>query len=207
MDKSNKAAHQTRSAMMSSEQENTGGNSSSSVKTAETLLRIVPMALCVSAMVVMLKNSQTNDYGSVSYSDLGGFRYLVYANGICAGYSFLSAFHTARTRTSNVSTMPIAWAYFFFDQVMTYAVLAAGAVSTEVVYLAYKGDTAISWSESCGEYGGFCKKATVSVIITFVTMACYVVLSLISSYRLFSKYDAPIISYSNKNVEIPAFSG
>ncbi|KAF5187765.1 Amino acid permease [Thalictrum thalictroides] len=74
------------------------------------------MTLCASAMAVMLKNTQTNDYGSVSYNDLGGFMYLVYANEICDGYSFLSSFHTARTHTFNVSTMPMAWTYFFFDQ-------------------------------------------------------------------------------------------
>lgn len=48
---------------------------SPTVRTAETLLRILPMALCVAALVIMLKDSQTNDYGSLSYSDLGAFRY------------------------------------------------------------------------------------------------------------------------------------
>lgn len=50
------------------------GSVSSAMRTAETLLRLVPMGLCVTALVVMLKNSQTNDYGSISYSDLGAFR-------------------------------------------------------------------------------------------------------------------------------------
>lgn len=48
------------------------------MRIAETMLRLVPMALCVAALVVMLKNSQTNDYGSFSYSDLGAFRYSSY---------------------------------------------------------------------------------------------------------------------------------
>lgn len=71
-------------------------------------------------------------------------------------------------------------------------ILAAGTVAAEVLYLANKGDNAITWSEACGEYGGFCHKATASVGITFGAVACYVVLSLISSYRLFTTYDAPI---------------
>jgi hypothetical protein len=50
----------------------------SGMRTAETMLRLVPMALCVAALVVMLKNSQTSDYGSLSYSDLGAFRYVQY---------------------------------------------------------------------------------------------------------------------------------
>lgn len=47
----------------------------SSMRTAETLLRLLPMGLCVAALTVMLKNSQTNnDFGSISYSNLGAFK-------------------------------------------------------------------------------------------------------------------------------------
>ncbi|OVA11847.1 Uncharacterized protein family UPF0497 [Macleaya cordata] len=171
---------------------------------AESLFRVVPMVLCVTALVVMLKNAMSNDYGSVSSSDLGGFKYLIYANGICAGYSLLSALYLAAVRppssssttTTTMYSQQTAWTVFFFDQVMTYIILAAGTVSAEVVYLAYKGDEAITWSEACGVFGGFCRKATVSVGITFAAVVCYVLLSLISSYRLFSSYDAPISSSS-----------
>lgn len=76
--------------------------------------------------------------------------------------------------------------------------MAAGAASTEVIYLAYKGDTNVTWSETCGSFGGFCKKATASVSITFIVSLCYVGISLLSSYRLFSKYEAPIGQYNNK---------
>ncbi|XP_062152942.1 CASP-like protein 2A1 [Alnus glutinosa] len=161
----------------------------SGMRTAETMLRLVPMALCVAALVVMLKNSQTSDYGSLSYSDLGAFRYLVHANGICAGYSLLSAIVVAMPRPS---TMSRAWTFFLLDQILTYVILAAGAVSSEVLYLAYKGDTSITWSAACGSYDGFCRKATASVAITFVAVVCYTLLSLLSSYKLFSKYDAPV---------------
>ncbi|RZC69165.1 hypothetical protein C5167_032254 [Papaver somniferum] len=168
--------------------------------TGESLLRVVPMVLSVVALVVMLKNAVANDYGSVSYSDLSGFQYLIYANGACAAYSLLSALYiTSVFRSSAATTAPSmsrrgAWTVFIFDQVVTYMILAAGSVSAEVVYLANKGDVAVTWSEACGSYGGFCKKATVSTGITFSVVGFYVILSLISSYRLFSKYDAPSIS-------------
>ncbi|XP_050220337.1 CASP-like protein 2A1 [Mercurialis annua] len=172
------------------------------MRTAETILRLIPMALCVSALVLMLKNSQTNDFGSVSYSDLGAFRYLVHANGICAGYSLLSAIIVAMPRPS---TMSRAWTFFLLDQVLTYAVLAAGAVSVEVLYLARKGDTAITWSAACTSFGGFCHKATASASITFAVVACYAMLSLVSSYKLFSRFGAPDVTYPSKAIEIPAF--
>ncbi|CAH2068563.1 unnamed protein product [Thlaspi arvense] len=126
--------------------------------------------------------------------------YLVQANGICAGYSLLSAVVAAVPRPSS---MPRAWTLFLLDQILTCAILAAGAMSTEVVYLAYKGDEAVTWSAACGSFGGFCRKATAAVALTFVVAICYAALSLVSSYRLFSKYDAPI-SCGGKGIELGA---
>ena len=91
------------------------------------------------------------------------------------------------------------------SQILTYVVLAAGAVSTEVLYLAYKGDNAIMWSDACSSFGSFCHRATASVIITFVVVCFYVVLSLISSYKLFTRFDPPATVDSNKNVEVAVF--
>ncbi|GMH13507.1 hypothetical protein Nepgr_015348 [Nepenthes gracilis] len=182
------------------------GNESGRMRTAETLLRLLPMGLCVAALVVMLKNSQTNDFGSLSYSDLGAFKYLVHANGICAGYSLLSAVAVAAVPWPY--TLSRAWTFFLLDQLLTYLILAAGAASAEVVYLAYKGDTAITWSAACGSYGGFCHKAMASVIISFVVVTCYVALALISSYRLFTKFEPPIAALSSSNgavSEVSAF--
>ncbi|KAI7737980.1 hypothetical protein M8C21_022826 [Ambrosia artemisiifolia] len=169
--------------------------SSSSIRMTEMLLRLIPVGLCVAALVVMIKDSESNDYGSLSYSNFTGFRFLVHANGILAGYSLVSAAFTSVPRPM---TMPRAWTFFLLDQVSTYLILAAGAVATELVFLAYKGDEQVTWSEACGTYGHFCRQETTSIIITFLVVVCYVLLSLISSYRLFSKYDAPV----NKEIEI-----
>lgn len=84
-------------------------------------------------------------------------------------------------------------------------ILAAGTVSAEIIYLAYNGDEAVTWSKECGVFNSFCNKATTSVGITFGAVACYVLLSLISSYRLFSAYEAPIPFLSGKSVEVTAF--
>ncbi|KAF0892607.1 hypothetical protein E2562_017326 [Oryza meyeriana var. granulata] len=215
------------------------------VRPVETLLRAAPLGLCVAAMAVMLRNSQTNEYGAVSYSDLGGFkyavsaastsylnflsaagftcvtrsissdlcsvffsgelinpRYLVYANGLCAAYSLASAFYIAVPRPATLSR---SWIVFLLDQVFTYLILAAGAASAELLYLAYNGDKEVTWSEACGVFGSFCRQARTSVAITFGSVACYILLSLISSYRLFSAYDPPQPSLGNKGVEIAAF--
>ncbi|KAJ8504447.1 hypothetical protein OPV22_005333 [Ensete ventricosum] len=150
----------------------------------------------------MLKNAQDNDYGAISYADLTAFKYLVYANGVCAAYSLFSAFYVAVPRSTTLSR---SWTLFFFDQVLTYAILAAGTMSAEIMYLAYKGDVKVTWSKECSVYGSFCKRATTSVGITFASVACYVLLSLVSSYRLFSAYETPIPFISSKGLEIASF--
>ncbi|CAI8586114.1 unnamed protein product [Vicia faba] len=174
------------------------------LRIVETFLRLFTIGLCVTALVIMLKNSEENEYGSVAYSDLGAFRYLVHANGICAGYSLFSAVIIAMPRPSS---MPRAWSFFLLDQVLTYIILAAGAVLSEVLYLAEKGLSTAAWSSVCGSFGSFCHKIKASLAITFVAVICYILLSLISSYRLFSKYDAPSSQVNNSNKDIAAFNG
>uniref|UniRef100_A0A7N0VE04 CASP-like protein n=1 Tax=Kalanchoe fedtschenkoi TaxID=63787 RepID=A0A7N0VE04_KALFE len=129
--------------------------------------------------------------------------YLVHANGICAGYSLLSAIFAARLQPSK----PRAWTFFLLDQALTYVILAAGAVACEILFLEHKGDEAVTWSEACGSFGKFCHRATASVVITFVSVLVYAGLSLISSYRLFTKYDAPVCFHSGKGTKNPVFQG
>ncbi|KAI5434580.1 CASP-like protein 2A2 [Lathyrus oleraceus] len=174
------------------------------LRIVETFLRLFTIGLCVTALVIMLKNSEENEYGSVAYSDLGAFRYLVHANGICAGYSLFSVVIVVMPRPS---TMPRAWAFFLLDQVLTYIILAAGAVLSEVLYLTEKGLPTAAWSSVCGSFGSFCHKIKASLAITFVAVICYILLSLISSYRLFSKYDSPSSQVNNSNKDIAAFNG
>uniref|UniRef100_A0A1D1YP05 CASP-like protein n=1 Tax=Anthurium amnicola TaxID=1678845 RepID=A0A1D1YP05_9ARAE len=173
-------------------------------KAAETVLRVVPMGLCLAAMAVMLKNTQeSGEFGDVSYADLSGFRYLVYADGICAAYSLFSAFYTAATARRPPS-LSRSWTLFFFDQVVTYVVLAAGAAAAEILYLAHHGDKEVTWSKACGVFGGFCRRAAASAGATFGAAACYVGLSLVSSHRLFSSYSAPHVPFLPKAVEVAA---
>jgi hypothetical protein len=80
----------------------------------------------------------------------------------------------------------------------------------EVVYLAENGDTATLWSSACGSFGQFCHRITASVAITFVALVCYVFLALISSYKLFSKFDVPASSPAATGTDhniTPAFHG
>ena len=67
-----------------------------------SLILIFPFAFLMMMMMMMMMM-----IGVVS-------RYLVHVNGICAGYSLLSAVFTAMPRPS---TMSRAWTFFLLDQV------------------------------------------------------------------------------------------
>ncbi|CAA7396057.1 unnamed protein product [Spirodela intermedia] len=176
------------------------GGAKSSFNTAETILRVLSMGLCLAALVVMLKNTESSsEYGSVSYRDLSGFRYLVYANGICAAYSLLSAFYT--TKAPRPANPARAWTLFFCDQMLTYVLLAAASAAAEILYLTHNGDDQVTWSKVCDMFGPFCRLAVASTGVTFGAAACYVGMSLVSSYCLFSAYDAPV-PFLTKGLEV-----
>lgn len=72
--------------------------------------------------------------------------------------------------------------------------VTSGSAVAEVVYLAEEGDREASWSEVCSYYGKFCYKTKVSLALHFMALVGFIALSLISAYRLFSKFDAPAVA-------------
>lgn len=162
-------------------------------KRFELLFRVTPLALCVAAIAIMVKNKQSNEYGALHYSDIGGFKYLVYANGICAVYSILSLLGSVFSAEIDYSWTR-AWIMFILDQALTYIILTAGVSGIELVDLAYRGNEQVSWSRVCVSYGEFCNSARASVLITMAVLVCFMVLSLLSAHKLFSKYEAPIVN-------------
>ncbi|XP_078432814.1 CASP-like protein 2A1 [Wolffia australiana] len=170
---------------------------------AETVLRVASMGLCITALVITLKNTDSSEsYGTVSFNDLNGLKFLVYASGICAGYSFFSALYMAKFRRS--SDRAPAWTLFVCDQVLTYLLLAAATAAADLVYLAHMGNERATWSKVCSTFGNFCRLGTAATGMTFAATACYVGMSLTSSYRLFSAYDAPVTPFISKGGEIAA---
>ena len=62
---------------------------STAFRTAETMLRLAPVGLCLAALVITLKDSQNNEFGSVSYSNLSAFWYVYFLHAQIYNYSNL----------------------------------------------------------------------------------------------------------------------
>ncbi|KAF3325402.1 CASP-like protein [Carex littledalei] len=160
----------------------------------ELALRLCVIPLTLASLVVMTSNNQTSDlYGTVKFNNLTGFKYLVSINVISGVYSLGSIF-ISKSRCFKMYD----WVLFVLDQITTYLMVTSGSAASEILYLAEKGNQEVSWSEVCSYFGSFCKKTKVSLGLHFVALVCFIVLSLISAFRLFSKFDAPSLPPSDK---------
>ncbi|KAF3505000.1 hypothetical protein F2Q69_00043855 [Brassica cretica] len=79
---------------------------STGIRTAEPMLRLAPVGLCLAALVIMLKDSQDNEFGSISYSNLSAFRIkLKLPSTVCL--PSLKTLHLRLTLLNNESTHKI----------------------------------------------------------------------------------------------------
>lgn len=81
-----------------------------------------------------------------------------------------------------------------FGQVVAYLLVTSGAAVMEILYLAYKGDRIVTWSEACSSYGSFCSRLIVALVLHALALCCFFVLAVISAYRVFSMFEPPLPS-------------
>lgn len=67
------------------------------------------------------------------------------------------------------------------------------AAATEILYLAYNGDQEVTWSEACTTYGRFCNRLKLVLALHVIALCCFLLLALISAYRLFSRFAPPFL--------------
>ncbi|PIA57829.1 hypothetical protein AQUCO_00500030v1 [Aquilegia coerulea] len=156
----------------------------------DTFLRLSVIPLSAASIWLTVTNKEDNStYGRLEFSSLVGLKYMICINAISAGYALVSVVASwLRCLLSK------AWAFFVSDQVVTYLMVTSGAAVLEILYLAYNGDKAVSWSEACVSYGRFCSRMKVALILQAIALFCYFLLSLISSYKVFSRFEPPIAS-------------
>ncbi|MQM10562.1 hypothetical protein Taro_043458 [Colocasia esculenta] len=163
------------------------------LKFLDISLRFCVIPFSVASLWLMASNKQVTDaYGRLDYRDLTGMKYLVWVHAISAGYAVFTLVSSSLRWVTN------AWVSFVLDQVVAYLLVTSGSAVAEVLYLAYKGDRSVSWSKACDYFGEFCDRAKVSLILHFLALGCFMALSLISAFRVFSRFGAPFSQSSSK---------
>ncbi|CAD6247564.1 unnamed protein product [Miscanthus lutarioriparius] len=152
------------------------------LKVPEMALRVCVVPLALASLWEMATNAQADDtYGEVKFSDLSGFSYLVGVNAVTAAYAVASILLS--------SFKPLArygWVILVMDQASAYLLVTSASAAAELLQLARRGDREVSWGEVCSYFGRFCGKATVSLALHAAALACFVALSLVSAFRVFS---------------------
>ncbi|XP_043690722.1 CASP-like protein 2D1 isoform X2 [Telopea speciosissima] len=150
-------------------------------------LSVIPLSV-VSIWLTVTNKQDNNSYGRLEFSNLTGLKYMVCINAISAAYSLM-----AIVSSWLKCLLTKAWFFLISDQVLTYLMVTSGAAVVEILYLAYNGDKNVSWSEGCSSFGRFCNRVKVALVLHAIALFCFFALSLISAYRVFSKFDPPYV--------------
>ncbi|XP_043689143.1 CASP-like protein 2D1 isoform X2 [Telopea speciosissima] len=153
-------------------------------------LRLSVIPLSVASIWLTVTNKQDSSiYGKLEFNNLSGLKYMVCINAISVGYSLV-----AIVSSWLKCLLTKAGFLLFSDQVLTYLMVTSTAAVVDLLYLAYNGDTKVSWSEACSSFGRFCNRVKVALILHAIALLCFFALSLISAFRVFSKFDPPYVS-------------
>ncbi|XP_021758939.1 CASP-like protein 2D1 [Chenopodium quinoa] len=167
------------------------------LKLLDFSLRISVIPLSIASLCLTINTNEDNpDYGSIKFLNFSGLKYMVAVAAIAAGYALIAAISTWISCLVNK-----AWVFFISDQVMAYLMVTSGTAGAEIMYLAYKGDIEVSWSEACSAYGKFCTNLKIAVILHFLALFCFLFLAVISAFRAFSMFDPPFINTQLDEVE------
>ncbi|KAF3453452.1 hypothetical protein FNV43_RR03892 [Rhamnella rubrinervis] len=165
------------------------------LKLLDCSLRISVIPLSIATIWLTVTNKQDNSsYGNLDFSKLMGLKYMVCISFISAVYAFLAAVSSwIRCLVTK------AWLFFVSDQIVAYLLVTSGGAVLEILYLAYNGDREVSWSEACNTYARFCNRMKIALVFHALALCCFLVLGVISAYRVFSMFEAPPVPF--KEVE------
>ncbi|XP_027061595.1 CASP-like protein 2D1 [Coffea arabica] len=169
----------------------------SGLKVLDCALRLFLVPFSIAAIWLTLTNHQDNSsYGELVSSYFMGLKYMVYISAVSAGYALLAAVSLwVRCLVGK------AWIFFVSDQVVAYLMVTAMAALGEILYLAYNGDQKVTWSEACTSYGRFCHRMKLILGFHVVALWCFLLLAVISAYRLFSRFGPPTLSSKESEEE------
>ncbi|KAH7578527.1 hypothetical protein ACOSP7_000163 [Xanthoceras sorbifolium] len=153
---------------------------------AQICLRISAIATTLAATSVMVTSRQSIAiFGTTfdaRYSYSSAFKFFAFANAIACAFSVLSLLYVLILcrQGSNPSH------YFFLflhDLLMMSLVLASCAAATAVGYIGKFGNNHIGWVAICDQFGKFCNRVTISVILSYLSVMFLLVLTIGNASR------------------------
>ncbi|KAL7130949.1 hypothetical protein ABFS83_13G166500 [Erythranthe nasuta] len=173
------------------------GSDASNLQKMDFYIRLFVVPFNIACIWIAVTTKQDNPtYGNLEFKDFIGLKYMVFISAICGGYALFAAVSSWLK-----CLLTKAWLFFITDQVLAYLMMSSMAAQGEFIYLAYNGDRVVSWSQACDSYGEFCSRVKLALSLHVIAVCCFLVLAVISAYRVFRKFDPPFDLPSSKDAE------
>ncbi|XP_021286687.1 CASP-like protein 1F1 [Herrania umbratica] len=153
---------------------------------AQICLRIVAIATALAATWVMLTSKQTVMVFGIPfdarYSYSSAFKFFAFANALACGFTVLSllfVFFFSRRGLTPANYFLL----FLHDLLMMSLALSGVAAGTAIGYVGRFGNIHAGWLQICDRLGKFCHKVTASLIFSYLSVLCLLVLTIISASK------------------------
>ncbi|KAL8486215.1 hypothetical protein ACS0TY_023061 [Phlomoides rotata] len=146
----------------------------------------------VASIWITVNNTHDNsDYGKLEFNDFIGLKYMVSISAVSAGYALFAAVCSYLK-----CLLTKAWVFLVTDQKCSKIVNYY-----YITRVHYNGDRLVTWSEACASYSTFCNRLKIALALHVIAVCCFLVLAVISSYRVFRTFDPPLPPCKDDEVE------
>ncbi|XP_062103318.1 casparian strip membrane protein 5 [Humulus lupulus] len=153
------------------------------------VLRLIGIVGTMASAIAMGTTNETLPFSTrfirfrAEYDDLPTFTLFVVVNAVVSGYLVLSLalsiLHIVRSSAQKSRILLI-----IFDTAMLGLLTAGASASAAIVYLAHQGNTTANWFAICQQFNSFCERISGSLIGSFVGVAAFILIILLSAVAL-----------------------
>ncbi|XP_073141537.1 CASP-like protein 1E2 [Henckelia pumila] len=159
------------------------------------VLRVLALALCLAAAVVLGVNKQNttvpvslvptlppvNVPVTAKFHYLSAFTYLVVANAIACAYAAVSLLLALANKGGKKG---ISLVIMILDLAMVALLFSAIGASLAVGLIGYKGNSHVRWAKVCNVFGRFCNQVAASIGLTGAAAGIFFLLVILIVFNL-----------------------
>ncbi|KAK5782954.1 CASP-like protein 1F1 [Gossypium arboreum] len=152
---------------------------------AQICLRIVAISTAFAATWTIVNAKETVVVFGLQfdarYTYSSAFKFFAFANAIACGFTSLSLMFVLLIFRHGRFTPSNFFFLFLHDLFMMSLILSGVAAGTAIGFVGRYGNSHAGWSEICDRLKKYCDKVTTSMVLSYLSVFCLVVLTVISA--------------------------
>ncbi|XP_047309808.1 CASP-like protein 1F1 [Impatiens glandulifera] len=155
---------------------------------SQIVLRLITLFTSAISAMIVFKNHQTiNIMGGLSfstkYSDDPNIKMFAAANAIVACFSVFALIFSLIVVSKKSVNSSVFFYFFLHDLIMVTGLALSCGAATAVGFEGKHGNSKAGWAAICDMFGKYCKRATMSVTISYLCLITYFFLSILSAQK------------------------